>query len=156
MSRAWLGVDPGWNKGALAVIGEDGGLIDVCRLSQLTPSELSDWVCAWAGGRELVAAVEKVGTMPGQGVSSSFKFGRGLGRIEGLLVALGVPYEEVPPRAWQTGLVPAGLDKQDRKRALKAATQQRWPERRWTLEDADAPLIALWARERGTWSRGEA
>ena len=46
------------------------------------------------------AAVEKVGSMPNQGVSSTFAFGRSAGVIEGVLAALGVPVTYVQPAVW--------------------------------------------------------
>lgn len=45
--------------------------------------------------------LERVGAMPGQGVTSMFSFGRGVGQIEGVLAALGVPVSYVAPRTWQ-------------------------------------------------------
>ena len=37
------------------------------------------------------AIIEKVGAMPGQGVSSMFQFGRSVGMVEGVLAALQIP-----------------------------------------------------------------
>ncbi len=45
--------------------------------------------------------LEKVHSMPKQGVASSFKFGRIYGAIEGLLIARGFEYELVTPQKWQ-------------------------------------------------------
>lgn len=47
------------------------------------------------------AYVEKVGAMPGQGVSSMFSFGYSAGLIEGILATLRIPYEYMTPQAWQ-------------------------------------------------------
>jgi crossover junction endodeoxyribonuclease RuvC len=49
----------------------------------------------------VVAIVEKVGAMPKQGVSSTFKFGKGYGTILGVLGALGIRTELVTPQAWK-------------------------------------------------------
>ena len=49
----------------------------------------------------IVAAVEKVGAMPHQGVSSMFSFGQSFGYILGVLAACGIPYQLVPPRVWK-------------------------------------------------------
>lgn len=46
------------------------------------------------------AAVEKVASMPNQGVSSMFAFGRSAGVIEGVLAALEVPVSYVQPAVW--------------------------------------------------------
>ena len=45
--------------------------------------------------------LERVGAMPGQGVSSMFQFGRGVGMIEGVLATLKMPIVYVTPQAWQ-------------------------------------------------------
>ena len=47
------------------------------------------------------AIVEKVGAMPGQGVSSMFSFGRSVGIIEGVLAAKQIPVTFVTPQSWQ-------------------------------------------------------
>jgi len=49
-----------------------------------------------------IAAVEKVGAMPHQGVSSTFAFGTSFGYILGVLSAFGISYQLVPPRKWKT------------------------------------------------------
>jgi len=46
-----------------------------------------------------LAIVEKVHSMPGQGVSSTFKFGKGYGLVLGILGALAVPIELTTPQA---------------------------------------------------------
>lgn len=50
------------------------------------------------------ACVEKVGSMPGQGVSSVFAFGRSAGVIEGVLAALEIPITYVTPTKWQQSM----------------------------------------------------
>ena len=49
----------------------------------------------------IYACVEAVHSMPGQGVSSSFKFGKNAGRWEGRLESLGIPYDLVTPHKWK-------------------------------------------------------
>lgn len=58
----------------------------------------------------IIAGVESVHSMPGQGVSSTFKFGKGCGEILGILTALGAEIQEPTPQAWKK-LVLAGTDK---------------------------------------------
>ena len=45
--------------------------------------------------------LEHVGAMPKQGVSSTFKFGMNFGIIQGMLIALGIPFELVRPQKWK-------------------------------------------------------
>ena len=103
--RVWCGIDPG-KKGGYAFIkeNEDGTqnvsvhIWDDCNFV----NDLNDLI-AWAGRRNgsIVCAVEKVGAMPGQGVTSMFNFGKSAGYIEGVLTALKVPYQLVPPQKWK-------------------------------------------------------
>lgn len=107
-----LGIDPGAH-GALAVI--DGGSVaavhDMPTMRVKRGTREVNEVNAvalgalLAGLRPLDAAVlEKVGAMPGQGVSSMFAFGRAVGVVEGVLGALQIPYTTVPPQEWQRGM----------------------------------------------------
>ena len=58
-----------------------------------------------------LAIVEEVNGIKGQSASASFNFGRGLGLLEGILIAFDVPIHPVSPIAWQRALrVPAGKD----------------------------------------------
>ena len=59
----------------------------------------------------LVAAVEKVGARPGQGTVSMFNFGKNAGYIEGVLSALGIPYQLVPPAKWKKDFSLIGKNK---------------------------------------------
>ena len=59
----------------------------------------------------LVAAVEKVSARPGQGTVSMFNFGKSAGYIEGVLSALGIPYQLVPPAKWKKDFSLIGKDK---------------------------------------------
>lgn len=49
----------------------------------------------------ITACIEKVHSMPQQGVSSSFKFGRHTGTMYGIVGALGIPLFEVTPQKWK-------------------------------------------------------
>lgn len=52
-------------------------------------------------GEECRCCLERVNAMPGQGVTSMFKFGENFGFIQGLLTAYAIPYELVLPRKWK-------------------------------------------------------
>ena len=62
-------------------------------------------------GEQCVAAVEKVGAMHGQGVTSMFNFGKNAGYIEGVLSALNISYQLVPPATWKRSYSLIGKDK---------------------------------------------
>ena len=87
-----IGIDPG-KKGAYAVIDTDDGVrvkawedeVFVQDMFALSPVE----------DGQALAVVERVGAMPGQGVTSCFSFGKSAGFIEGVLRAYSIPYELV-------------------------------------------------------------
>jgi crossover junction endodeoxyribonuclease RuvC len=91
------------------------------------------------------AFVEQVSSMPGQGVSSTFAFGKGYGVILGVLAAHGVPVTLVSPAVWKRAL---GVLKA--KDAARARASQLLPEAapQWPLKKhdgrAEAALLALY------------
>lgn len=99
MSVIAIGIDPGKN-GGIAQIGPYRE--SVCVYSDEALIQLfknaHDYLCE---DNRLCVCVEKVGSMPGQGVVSTFNFGHSLGFIEGVIQALGVPYQLVPPQKWK-------------------------------------------------------
>lgn len=93
------------------------------------------------------AYIEQVHSMPGQGVASTFKFGKGYGFLLGMLEAFNVPYDFVTPQKWQAAL--GCLTKGD-KNVSKAKAQRLWPAVKFTHKTADATLIAEYCRR--TWT----
>ena len=92
----YIGIDPG-KKGALAVIDTEAPAPFAVPFSE---SGYLDVLRDIAPGKSIVA-LEKVAAMPGQGVTSMFNFGCGVGWREGILEALRFPYELVPPQRWK-------------------------------------------------------
>jgi crossover junction endodeoxyribonuclease RuvC len=97
------------------------------------------------------ACIELVGAMPGQGVSSMFAFGRASGLVEGVIAALGVPLDAVPPATWKASLrVPR------EKNAARARASQLLPNAAhwWPLAKhdgrAEAALLALYGSRMGS------
>jgi len=91
------------------------------------------------------AFVEQVGAMPGQGVSSTFAFGKCYGAILGVLAALSIPITLVPAVRWKRAL---GVQKS--KDAARARASQLLPAAaaQWGLRKhdgrAEAALLALY------------
>lgn len=55
--------------------------------------------------------LERVGAMPGQGVTSMFSFGEGYGVIKGVLSALHISYSLLSPQKWQNAIgIPKSTD----------------------------------------------
>jgi len=94
--------------------------------------------------------VEKTGTyMPGNSGPSACKFSRHCGQIEGMLVGLGIPFEEVSPVKWMKTLGALPKDKPERKRAIKEQMGRMYPHLKVTLVNADALGILTYAMQRG-------
>lgn len=89
----YIGIDPG-KKGGIAKI-ENGCAESFAYSDEVLISTLK------SVDKECVCIVEKVGAMPGQGVTSMFNFGRGFGYILGVLEAFKIPYQLVPPQKWK-------------------------------------------------------
>lgn len=105
----YVGIDPG-AKGAWAVIAESetGTVVNVYHWDDVF--FVSDMQALSRMGGNIMAAVEKVGARPGQGVISMFNFGQSYGFIQGVLRACGIGYQLVPPGTWKRefGLLNAG------------------------------------------------
>jgi len=114
----YCGIDPG-NSGAIAIFGMNRlvyfyDMPTEPKLTgkglQVSASGLYNILRKW---NLKVAYVEKVHAMPGQGVTSMFTFGRGLGVIEGVLAGLEIEMAVVPPRKWKDHFGLIGKEKND-------------------------------------------
>lgn len=145
MNKMIVACDPG-QAGAVAVIYPNGSL-DTWKMPQTEHdtfsmmSEIKDK--AEMEGYTMLGYIEKIHSMPGQGVSSSFKFGYNYGIIRMAFVGNKIPFEEISPQKWQKAL---GITKSDsktqHKNKLKGLAQQLYPDTKMTLAIADAVLIA--------------
>ena len=89
--------------------------------------------------------IEKVGAMPGQGVSSMFNFGRSAGIIEGVVAALRMPSTYVTPATWTKGVGRAAGKDASRMRAMELFPDKAELFKRAKDDGrADAALIAYW------------
>lgn len=149
-----LGVDPG-ASGALAVV-EGGRLVALEDMPTMTVKrgarqvrEVNAAALGAMVARLLpidAAAIEQVGAMPGQGVSSMFAFGRAVGVVEGVLGALQIPQSRIPPQEWQRGMRVRGGKDGSRERAA-ALFPARAGDFARKMDDgrSDATLLAAYA-----------
>lgn len=109
-----MGIDPG-QKGGMAVLS--ASLIENLDRSHTiismpqTEQGIWDWFKNYACSEDIcatVAMIERVHSMPGQGVVGMFKFGKGYGGLRMALTAANIPFEDVTPRVWQKAL---GIEK---------------------------------------------
>jgi crossover junction endodeoxyribonuclease RuvC len=111
-----LGVDPGLT-GALAWLdmqpGQQPKLLGVADMptvqaksgktmkAHLNAPALASLITAPMFPHPDLAIIEEVGAMPGQGVTSMFRFGYVAGVALGVCAALSIPCEFIRPQAWQ-------------------------------------------------------
>jgi crossover junction endodeoxyribonuclease RuvC len=139
-----MGIDPG-KTGAFAFIDEEMKyeVFDFPDDPGEVVSELITRNVQWA-------ALEKVGAMPGQGVTSMFSFGTNYGIWQGILYSLKISFDLVTPATWQKGIVFQSDGKDPKERALTAARRM-FPlaelDRKKDHGRADALLMALWCRK---------
>ncbi len=144
-SRLYLGVDPG-ASGAIVALDEEAAFVDLIRCKE-PEGDLADFVYRYSP--DVVGCyVEKVGSMPGQGVASTFKFGTSYGLLRGILAALLIPRRFVAPTVWQRAMgigVVKGEKKVAKKRRHKELAQELYPDLKVINATADALLIARYA-----------
>lgn len=112
--QAFIGIDPG-KSGAIAVFRPRLGRLDIFDMptvdlvrngktkTELSPIMLANQLSDLQHLQPIPKVVmEKVGAMPGQGVTSMFAFGRSVGVVEGVLAAFCFPVTYVSPRLWQS------------------------------------------------------
>ncbi len=144
-----LGVDPGLASGAWGLIDHHGAYRACGPIPsadrRITVRRWREDLLQAVGREDCVAALESVHSMPGQGVASTFAFGRAVGAIQGLLDLLPWPVTLAEPRVWKRTM---GLTA-DKSSSLLAA-RSLWPEAPLTrVKDhgaAEALLLAEWLR----------
>lgn len=149
VKKYFLGLDPG-QSGGWAAVSNDGEVLGPTKMPR---TEMDIW-CGLSVVAQYcrVATIEKVHSMPGQGVSSTFKFGMGYGGLRMALIGNQIPFDEITPRAWQKFLGITSRAKTESKtefkNRLKAKAQQLFPSVKITLAVSDALLIAEYTRRK--------
>ena len=129
MSGYVFGIDPGCS-GAIAVLQSEKFPVVIAayrmptfkvgKSTRVDAAELSRILEQFDTGH---AYVERVGSMPGQGVASTFTFGHAAGVVSGVLAAMRIPYTLVEPQAWKRRAGLIGTDKD----AARSRAIQLWP-----------------------------
>lgn len=147
-----LGIDPGI-IGGWAILDADGDLVSAGDLpvagtsaQRMVSAPLFRTVIDQY--RPKSAVVELVSAMPKQGVSSSFKFGRAVGVIEGVIGGASIPTQWVSSARWKKALRLSSDKEASRQMAIR-----RWPGLAWLFSRkkdhgrAEAALLALYSLE---------
>ena len=149
------GIDPGFT-GAIALYWPDAGKLEVHDMpvmknpkgkTIINPHGVLD-ILANEGGKSL-AVLEQVGAMPGQGVSSMWRFGQGVGHLEMACAACKLPLKYVTPATWKKHF---NLSRD--KGVSRGVAMQRFPDQAQQFSRAkddgraEAALIALFGAEK--------
>ena len=155
MKNIYIGIDPG-SAGCAVAIDKEGKFISMIRFNTATHADIAKFFqgLVFDSGGSISCLLEQVGIMPGEGVSSAFTFGKNVGLMEGMLIALGISYETKIPRTWQKifGIQPrfkpkkgeTGVEesKTEFKRRVRGYAERLFPDVKMTNDVADALLIA--------------
>lgn len=143
-----LAVDPGLTGAIAFYCPTAPGLITVEDMpvadKDIDPSALARRIRQLAPN---VAIVERVSAMPGQGVSSMFRFGCGYGMVQGVIASIGIPIHLVTPAKWKKHFRLTA-----EKEVARAAAIRLWPTsdrfgRKKDVGRAEAALLARYAAE---------
>jgi crossover junction endodeoxyribonuclease RuvC len=149
----WLGLDPGLSGAIVAILPDgiefhDMPVLTVKGKQTLDYAGLAHILRRYPSRGEVMAAIELVGAMPGQGVSSMFKFGQCYGAVLATMASLQIPYQTVTPPVWKRTYRLVGCEKDEsRARALElfpAAVEHL--KRKKDHGRADALLLAEYLR----------
>ena len=143
----YIGIDPGVSGGIACITSEELFAIKCpTTIADMNDKVEAINVVSQHSGYKAYAVIESVHSMPGQGVASTFKFGKNYGEWLGILAANKIPYIQVTPQKWmkQFGAMPR--DKKDRKNHIKHLAQQRYPDNKITLAISDAVMLAEYCR----------
>lgn len=138
MSTHYIGIDP----------GQSGGVAFITPMAtkayNMPDTERDIWNLFLVDSpHKYFAVIERVHSMPRQGVASSFKFGMSYGALRMALVASGIPFEDVTPQKWQKAL---GCLSGGDKNVTKQRAQSLFPQLKITHKTADSLLLAEYCR----------
>jgi crossover junction endodeoxyribonuclease RuvC len=146
----YIGIDPGSINGALGAIDSQGGFVDAFNiehkdkhiLALVFKSRILSIVDPKEGAE---ICMEQVHSMPNQGVSSTFSFGRAVGVISAVCELTRYPVHLVTPQKWKKHFHLTA----DKSESLDMA-RYLWPEAKLKLKKdinkAEALLIAEYLR----------
>ena len=154
-----VGIDPG-NTGAIALLSPTNEVVKIWdmpilqdgkrkRVNAALLAEIFRDIMSWCDFVPPRVFLEKVGVRPQEGAVGAFAFGRGVGLLEGVVVANRCRITEVAPNIWKAQMKLTGANKT----ASRAEVLRRYPtlaaELRRVKDDgrAEAILIALWGRK---------
>ena len=109
--KIYIGIDPG-SKGGIAVI-TDTKIVSLSLYDSFQIAHILSQIYGEYKENGIMCTLEKVHSMPRDGVKQAFKFGENYGFVKGTLMALGIPFQEVPPQTWKKEYSLLNTTKQD-------------------------------------------
>ncbi len=145
--RLTVGIDPGL-RGGVAALDPAGAVVGLCPMpvagGEVHAAGLADLLrslrCLDSHQDIGRVCLEKVGAMPKQGVSSTFRFGTGWGMVRGVCATLGIPVVLVMPTQWKKQVL-LGLP-HDKDGAVQFCAS-RWPQSDLVLPGCRVPHDGL-------------
>jgi len=151
--KTYVGIDPGSSSGCIAMIATVDGQIRswyTLEFDKMTTKEWFDELFVLSYKENWFCVLEKVHGMPQMSTVAVSTFMKNVGHIEMALIACNIPFKEVTPQTWMKHY---GMKKEkdesktDWKKRLRELLQRLMPEFKVTNNNADAMLIALYAKE---------
>lgn len=144
-----IGIDPG-KKGAMAIMGYSNttGERYMMKIIPFDPQEYIKTLKQFNGA---TVCIEQVHSLPREGVKSVWSFGQTYGWLLGVLDAVGLSYQTVPPNLWKKDF---SLLRAEKKQSIEVCkrlfpgVELRRTDKCRTDDDnmADAALICEYAR----------
>lgn len=148
----YIGIDPGLVSGAWGAITHNGECIGCGDIpndgARVSPKGLKEVLLGAIQGEDCQIVTEDVYSMPGQGHSSTYKFGRAVGVIEAVCQMLPGPWFIVHPTRWKRDM---GVSSDKELCRMEALTLFPTAEIRLKKHHnrAEALLLAEWLRRQG-------
>lgn len=145
--KYFSGIDPGAG-GAIAIISEDLQMVEVWDFPGSVEAAANLLRSIMLEHHPALTCIEKVASMPKQGVASTFRFGQNFGGWIGALAALQVPFITATPSKWQKAVLDSGTG--DTKQRSLSMARRVFPtidlSRNKDHGRSDALLLGLYAR----------
>jgi hypothetical protein len=161
MNKVWIGIDNGVS-GSLGIINDNVSYLHVPIKKELSYTKKKQWINRIDGiklydillpyvNSSPMAYLERPLVNPGM-FKSTISAVRSLEATLIIVEKLGIPYQYVDSKEWQTVLLPSGLKGSDElKKASLQIGKRLFPQIDFDkFKDADGLLIAEWARRKFT------
>jgi crossover junction endodeoxyribonuclease RuvC len=147
----FVAIDPGLVSGAWGAVthrGEFAGCGDIPNDGfRILTNELKHILLNFIDGRDFEIVTEDVHSMPSQGISSTYKFGRAVGAIEAVARDLPGAWHIVSPQRWKRDMALTSDKEVCRTVAINLFPEgKRYLERKKDHNRAEALLLAEWLR----------